>query len=42
VGRWQVMLTELKATKDPEFPMYSVALRELLDIAQASTHLAPV
>ncbi|MBK8973188.1 MAG: NAD-glutamate dehydrogenase [Hahellaceae bacterium] len=41
IERWHVMLTELKATKDPEFPMYSVALRELLDIAQATTHLSP-
>ncbi len=39
VERWQGMLTELKAAKDPEFPMYSVALRELLDLAQSSTHL---
>lgn len=41
IERWHVMLTELKATKDPEFPMYSVALRELLDIAQATTHVNP-
>ncbi|GAA3979408.1 NAD-glutamate dehydrogenase GdhB [Allohahella marinimesophila] len=38
VERWRLMLTELKATKDPEFPMYSVALRELLDLAQTTTH----
>ncbi len=36
--RWKSMLTELKAVKDPEFPMYSVALRELLDLAQSTTH----
>ncbi|MBU6952978.1 NAD-glutamate dehydrogenase [Hahella sp. HN01] len=38
IERWRGMLTELKATKDPEFPMYSVALRELLDLAQSTSH----
>ena len=38
VSRWQHTLTELKATKDAEYAMYSVALRELLDIAQSTTH----
>ncbi|WP_020409464.1 NAD-glutamate dehydrogenase [Hahella ganghwensis] len=40
--RWKSMLTELKAVKDPEFPMYSVALRELLDLAQSTTHATQV
>merc|ERR1712000_464717 len=38
IGRWQSMLNELKATDTVGFPMVSVALRELLDLAQASRH----
>lgn len=38
VTRWQQMLTEFKATEDAEFSMYSVALRELLDLAQSTVH----
>ncbi|KZZ72860.1 NAD-glutamate dehydrogenase [Oleiphilus sp. HI0130] len=38
VSRWQQTLTELKATDDAEYAMYSVALRELLDLAQSTTH----
>jgi glutamate dehydrogenase len=38
VKRWQQMLTEFKATEDAEFSMYSVALRELLDLAQSTVH----
>jgi glutamate dehydrogenase len=38
IERWQMMLTELKASKSAEYAMYSVALRELLDLAQASKH----
>jgi glutamate dehydrogenase len=38
IGRWQQMLTEFKASKDAEFSMYSVALRELLDLAQSTVH----
>jgi len=38
VSRWQRMLDELKATDRVEYAMYSVALRELLDLAQASRH----
>jgi glutamate dehydrogenase len=41
VNRWQSMLSELKAAETIEFPMVSVALRELLDLAQASRHLSP-
>ena len=29
IGRWKQMCTEIKATKSPEFAVYSVALREL-------------
>jgi glutamate dehydrogenase len=36
--RWFYMLNDLKATKSREFTMFAVALRELLDLAQASTH----
>ena len=38
VARWKQTLTELKATDDAEYAMYSVALRELLDLAQSTTH----
>jgi glutamate dehydrogenase len=36
IGRWQEMLTELHATDSPDFAMYAVANRELLDLAQSS------
>ncbi len=42
IGRWQSMLNELKATDTVGFPMVSVALRELLDLAQASRHTTAV
>ena len=38
VDRWAEMLTELKTTPETEFSMYSVALRELLDLAQSTAH----
>lgn len=38
IQRWNLMLAELKAVKSPEFAMFSVALRELLDIAQSTRH----
>ena len=38
VHRWQEMLEELKSTDAMEFAMIAVALRELLDLAQASHH----
>ena len=41
VGRWKQMLTEFKASEDAEFSMYSVALRELLDLAQSTVHSIP-
>ncbi|SFR49628.1 glutamate dehydrogenase [Marinobacter daqiaonensis] len=41
VGRWKEMLAELKAVRQPEYAMFSVALRELLDLAQSTKH-APV
>jgi glutamate dehydrogenase len=40
VSRWQRMLDELRASDKVEYAMYSVALRELLDLAQASKHLS--
>jgi len=36
VQRWKAMLTELGTAGTLEFTMASVALRELLDLAQAS------
>ncbi len=41
IGRWKQMCTEIKATKSPEFAVYSVALRELLDLAQTTAHASP-
>ncbi|MEH6570384.1 MAG: NAD-glutamate dehydrogenase [Halioglobus sp.] len=37
IGRWKEMVTELHATDSPDFAMYAVANRELLDLAQSST-----
>lgn len=36
--RWQTMLIEIRKTEHMEFAMAAVALRELLDLAQASRH----
>jgi glutamate dehydrogenase len=41
ISRWKLMLTEFKASEDAEFSMYSVALRELLDLAQSTVHSIP-
>ena len=38
IQRWKAMLTELKGVREPEYAMFSVALRELLDIAQTTLH----
>ncbi len=37
VDRWKEMLTELHATDSPDFAMFAVANRELLDLARSST-----
>ncbi|MEM8660655.1 MAG: hypothetical protein AAGF35_07215, partial [Pseudomonadota bacterium] len=34
--RWRQMLTELHASPAPDFAMFAVANRELLDLAQSS------
>jgi glutamate dehydrogenase len=36
LARWQEMLNELHATEAPDFGMFAVANRELLDLAQSS------
>ena len=36
--RWQTMLTDLHAAPAPDFAMFAVANRELLDLAQSSLH----
>ena len=36
--RWQTMLTDLHAAPTPDFAMFAVANRELLDLAQSSLH----
>jgi len=38
IHRWKSMLTELKGVREPEYAMFSVALRELLDLAQTTMH----
>ncbi|WP_165856648.1 NAD-glutamate dehydrogenase [Marinobacter sp. JSM 1782161] len=38
VQRWHAMLSELRSAREPEYAMFSVALRELLDLAQSSLH----
>ncbi len=38
VERWQEMLANLQATETQEFAMFSVAIRELLDLAQSSKY----
>ncbi|GAB3091622.1 NAD-glutamate dehydrogenase domain-containing protein [Pseudomaricurvus hydrocarbonicus] len=38
IGRWRSMITELQGSAGTDFAMFSVALRELLDLAQASQH----
>lgn len=38
IERWGAMLSELKTSDETEFSMYSVALRELLDLAQSTAH----
>jgi glutamate dehydrogenase len=37
LARWQQMLSELHAAETPDFGMFAVANRELLDLAQSST-----
>lgn len=38
IDRWKTMLAELKSVREPEYAMFSVALRELLDLAQSTLH----
>ena len=38
IRRWKTMLAELKGVREPEYAMFSVALRELLDLAQTTIH----
>jgi glutamate dehydrogenase len=39
ISRWQFFVNELKAVVAPEFTMFSVVLRELLDMGQTMLHL---
>ena len=41
IDRWNTMLAELKGVREPEYAMFSVALRELLDLAQSTMHQSP-
>ena len=38
LDRWYVMIADLKSAASADYAMFSVALRELLDLAQASQH----
>ncbi|MCH8496870.1 MAG: NAD-glutamate dehydrogenase [Marinobacter sp.] len=38
IVRWNLMLAELRGVSEPEYAMFSVALRELLDLAQSTLH----
>jgi glutamate dehydrogenase len=38
VQRWRAMLTDLKSAGAGDYPMVAVAMRELLDLAQAARH----
>ncbi|HWV14290.1 MAG TPA: NAD-glutamate dehydrogenase [Cellvibrio sp.] len=38
IQRWKVMVTELQASSGADFAVFSVALRDLLDLAQATQH----
>jgi glutamate dehydrogenase len=40
IARWQFFVNELKTVSAPEFTMFSVALRELLDMGQTMLHLS--
>jgi len=39
IGRWKTMVNELQAVSGTDFAMFSVALRDLLDLAQATQHM---
>ena len=38
IQRWKLMVNELQATTGTDFAVFSVALRDLLDLAQATQH----
>ena len=38
INRWKLMVNELQAASATDFAVFSVALRELLDLAQATQH----
>ncbi len=38
IARWKLMVNELQAASGTDFAVFSVALRELLDLAQATQH----
>jgi glutamate dehydrogenase len=38
IARWKAMVNELQAVNGTDFAMIAVALRDLLDLAQASQH----
>lgn len=40
IGRWKTMVSELQAANHTDFAIFSVALRELLDLAQATAHFS--
>ena len=38
ISRWKKMISEFRSTELKEISMYGVALRELMDLAQATLH----
>lgn len=40
IARWKLMITELQAGTGADFAVFSVALRDLLDLCQATQHLS--
>jgi len=38
VGRWRAMVNEVQGSQTTDYAMFSVALRELIDLAQATEH----
>ena len=38
VGRWRAMVNEIQGAQQTDYAMFSVAMRELIDLAQATQH----
>jgi glutamate dehydrogenase len=40
IQRWNLMVNDLKSVVTPDYAIFSVALRDLLDLSQATRHCA--